>query len=85
MKGHEIPDDRLDYAKLSREAVNKYELYNLEEDPGETKNLITKDPEILERLKPILMRMILTDPMKSEKIEMDEKLRKQLRSLGYLK
>ena len=64
------------------------ELYNRIDDPKEQKNLIKKRPIIGQRLKKELADFIAltseTKPQVAEKVDIDEKLKEQLKSLGYL-
>ena len=73
--------------KLVTDPTGRYELYDLENDPGETKDLSLVQPDLLNGL-----RARLNDKLKSmpqRKIQVDEKKKKQLerllRSLGYLR
>jgi len=64
------------------------ELYNRIDDPKEQKNLIKKRPFIAQKLKKELGDFIaLTSegkPQVAEKVRIDEELKEQLKSLGYL-
>lgn len=40
----------------------RYELYNLDEDPGETRNLAADEPEVLARLQDIMVRSHVRNP-----------------------
>jgi arylsulfatase A-like enzyme len=62
-------------------------LYNLKEDPKETKNVVNEEPEIAENLKLKLSRWMskawekLSEP---EKAEISEEMKEKLKALGYL-
>jgi arylsulfatase A-like enzyme/Flp pilus assembly protein TadD len=65
----------------------KPELYDLEQDPGETRNVIEHHPEEHRRLAQQLDAITRTPDGKPEKIEtatMDQRTMDQLKSLGYL-
>ena len=60
-----------------------YELYNLKDDPKETKNLFAKKPEIASMLKEELFKLM----KESEEVEitdLTEKSKKLLKKLGYI-
>lgn len=59
-----------------------YELYNLKDDPKETKNLVNKEPEIADKLKGELFKWMGTP--EEEKIELTEKSKRLLKKLGYM-
>ncbi|UCG52094.1 MAG: sulfatase-like hydrolase/transferase [Candidatus Latescibacterota bacterium] len=68
------------------------ELYNLTNDPGELQNLIDAEPETVRRLEGHLAlevaNMFVPPPLEEGEdanIEYEEKLREQLRALGYIK
>ena len=60
-----------------------FELYNLKEDPKETKNLIEKKPEIAGKLKEELFKW-MKDTDSTEEINLTEKSKETLRKLGYM-
>jgi choline-sulfatase len=65
----------------------KFELYNLKEDPVETQNIIDTHPNIKEKMMPIILeirKLIRQKSAKTGKKAIDEEVRKQLESLGYL-
>jgi len=70
---------------------SEYELYNLQEDPHELKNLYTAEPQIANKLRKVLKDW--SEPWVDTAysaagitgIEVDQKTIEQLRSLGYLK
>lgn len=67
------------------------ELYNLFMDPYEKINIISKEPELVDKMKIVLLNQInnnLTISTKnslSKKIELDKKTKEHLKSLGYIK
>ena len=75
----------------SEDAKNRkdvsYELYNLREDPGEIKNLITEEEEVYEELRILLKEYLKTKrfdvhPLRDD-AQTNEEI-KTLRSLGYM-
>ena len=79
-----------DWSYIVSERSGREELYNLVNDPGETENLVDREPEIVElgrrhvqqamaewRKHPYLA-------LKLEEIEMPEEQMENLRSLGYI-
>jgi choline-sulfatase len=65
----------------------KFELYNLKEDPIETQNIIDTHPKVKEKMMPIILeiqKLIRQKSAKTGKKAIDEEVRKQLESLGYL-
>ncbi len=61
------------------------ELYDLENDPVERRNLAGERLEIVERLRPLLERWVRENPLERRAAdELDEELERTLRSLGYL-
>ena len=63
------------------------ELYDLEEDPGETWNLIDERPEVAAPLKKQLLRWIAAGGSGSgapEAVRVEPQAEEQLRSLGYI-
>ena len=63
-------------------------LYNLEDDPAETRNLITQHPERAAEMERQLMRVIArykTEQVRDvPKVVEDDRLRKNLEALGYI-
>lgn len=73
--------------KLIRSSTGEEELYDLESDPGETMNLIDREPEIGSAMRAILeaWRQSLTESAGDEGRErIDEGLKENLRGLGYV-
>jgi arylsulfatase A-like enzyme len=71
---------------------NPMALYDLETDPGESKNLLHELPEEAERLQRALhglwsaprFDVLVDDEETTEQLEMEEETRRQLKALGYL-
>jgi arylsulfatase A-like enzyme len=64
-----------------------FELYDLQKDPGETRNVIGEQPKVAEALKKQLDRWIVESGAPSEapaEVSLDRDTEEQLRSLGYL-
>ena len=64
-----------------------YELYNLEDDPNEAKNLINGQKEIAESLKQKLLSWAQKRPIEEKQVfteKEEEKVKERLRRLGYL-
>lgn len=66
-------------------ATTKPELYDLEKDPGETKNLVADDPEVAKALRDQLIRRYneMTPKSAAADLENDPAARKAMESLGY--
>ena len=62
------------------------QLFNIDDDPYETQDLIKKEPVIAEKLRSALKRIedALVPAGAVESIEMDEDIREKLEALGYL-
>jgi arylsulfatase A-like enzyme len=79
--------------KLDRALMtgSEYELYNLQEDPGELNNLYASKPQVAARLSRTLKEWSQPWVETAYKVPgttgigVDEKTLEQLRSLGYLK
>jgi arylsulfatase A-like enzyme len=64
------------------------ELYDLQNDPGERKNLANDDPETAERMRNEILRWAeITRRATSEQtgVKIDDKSVEKLRSLGYIR
>lgn len=68
-----------------------FELYDIEEDPGETRNLADAHPKVVERLKKKLFEWMSMDVKeKAQRADgmqptaIDEATRENLRALGYI-
>ena len=72
---------------------NPFALFDLETDPGETRNLVGQDHEAERRLQTALQKLWSTPAFEVEvqqsdgqeqQQEMDEETRRQLKALGYI-
>lgn len=64
----------------------EFELYNLEEDPGETNNVIEREPEVAAKLKKALSAWLVGQGRQEFKEEkLDKKTRDILESLHYIR
>jgi hypothetical protein len=61
-----------------------YELYNLKEDPGEQKNLVSSDNEMLESLKKQLDAAFSNATQQEVEVVLREEVKEQLKALGYV-
>ena len=76
---------------VTGEVGNAFALFDLEADPGETRNLVDELPEVAERLFRVSnawfredFEVLIDRDAEGEEREMDEKTREQLEALGYL-
>jgi arylsulfatase A-like enzyme len=73
--------------KLIHSSDSKHELYDLDADPREERNLYSDRPDVVERLA-IALHELLTarpDPVPESELDpLDDDLRRQLKALGYL-
>lgn len=70
--------------------ISAEELYNLQEDPSESDNLILQEPELAQDLRKKLGALVKANEMLSKshlvkREKLDEKTIEQLKSLGYIK
>lgn len=81
-----VSTDRYKLILIPRDPVALWELYDLEADPGETKNIVAERPDVASGLKTTLMGLLATDPMREDREEppIPKDLQEQLRSLGYV-
>ncbi len=63
--------------------TGQVELYNLRIDPAEMINIAATSPEIVERLKSLLLAENAST-LETEEVPVDEEVEKRLRSLGYV-
>jgi len=72
--------------KYFREGDGAEELYDLKEDPRETRNLIEARPEDVKRLRALMDELRKERSAGGELVvpELDEDTRKKLESLGYI-
>jgi hypothetical protein len=73
-----------------RNALLEYQLYDLIEDPGETNNLITSNPEDAERLEYVLFSKYLRPVNNIHELDveiqsLDERTLENLKALGYIR
>ena len=61
----------------------KEELYNLEKDPDESKNIIVEFPEKAKELKSLLTAELKARPINKRISTFDDEMKKRLRELGY--
>lgn len=65
--------------------AKKWVLYDLENDPGENKNLVTEEPEVLERMQALLVDTdAFTVGVVGEQINLSAEDVEKLRGLGYV-
>jgi len=74
-----IRDGRYKYIRAPRP-----ELYDLREDPGETRNLARRRPELAEEMDGILEERLAGAEAVAPDVELDEEDRRRLESLGYV-
>jgi arylsulfatase len=79
-------DDRFKLILIPDVPEPQWELYDLVNDPGETKNLVAEKPQEADRLRKMLMAIVAKDPMRDDREEpaLPEGLEEDLRSLGYV-
>jgi arylsulfatase A-like enzyme len=73
--------------KLIHSSDGQHELYDLEQDPSEQRNLIDERREIADRLALALAELDAADPsgpLEPDTTPLDEELRKRLEALGYV-
>ena len=72
--------------KLIWSSNQNLELFHITNDPGETKNLIEKEPELAQEMKNNLMNWYNnfdSEAPKEEKLNLDTDVENQLKALGY--
>lgn len=76
----------ISYFFSSPPKLEEIEVYDLEKDPGEKKNLAYEKPDLAERLSKFMMiHYKQRRKGRSKEVKIDEEIRKQLRALGYIK
>ncbi len=81
-----VRDERYKLIDIPKDPEPVWELYDLKEDPGETRNLIEALPAEVEHLRRVLLPILAADPGRDDRDEppLPEGLDEQLRSLGYV-
>jgi len=86
-----VRTDRWKLIQIPRAEGDLYELYDLLDDPGETKNLFADLPGEAAKLQPLLKAWMAGDPLgQSESSgeegldELDPSALEQLKTLGYI-
>jgi arylsulfatase A-like enzyme len=81
-----VRDERYKLIEIPKDPAPIWELYDLKEDPGETRNRIEDLPAEVERLRRVLLPILAADPGRDDRDEppLPEGLDEQLRSLGYV-
>lgn len=74
---------------LPRPTVPREELYNIDQDPGETENLTGSHPEILEEMQGLSRNHAVNmkaaaDEITQESAQVDERVMSKLQALGYV-
>ena len=79
-------DERYKLILIPKDPEPVWELYDLAEDPGETKNVLATRAAEADRLKRLLTAILERDPLRADRAEppLPEGLEEQLRSLGYV-
>ncbi len=79
-----------EWSYIASEALGREELYNLGADPGETDNLVDREPEIVELARRHVLQAIAECAqhpylaINIDEIEMPDEQKERLRSLGYI-
>jgi len=81
-----VRTDRYKLILIPREPGALWELYDLEADPGETKNIVAERPDVAAGLRSTLLGLLGSDPLRADREEppLPKDLEEQLRSLGYV-
>lgn len=65
--------------------IGAEELYDIQNDPGETSNLAEQFPEIARDLRAQILQWVSTNKKTHKEIELTEEAKERLRALGYMK
>jgi arylsulfatase A-like enzyme len=86
-----VRTDRWKLIQIPQEEGDRYELYDLHDDPGETRNLFAELEGEAAKLKPLLDAWLARDPLKDSEStgeegleELDPSALEQLKTLGYI-
>jgi hypothetical protein len=86
-----VRNDRWKLIQIPREGGDLYELYNLVDDPGETRNLYAELAGEAAKLEPFLEAWLSNDPLRDSDSsgeeglsELDPSALEQLKTLGYV-
>lgn len=67
-----------------RTKLTSEELYDLRADPREAANVITREPEVANQMRSRLLSYLALERQPARRVELDERSRERLRSLGYM-
>ncbi len=81
-----LRDGRFKIILIPRDPEPVWEMYDLEADPGETTNIVARDPADAARLKEALLAIVADDPGRADRdaTPVPDDLQDRLRSLGYV-
>ncbi len=65
--------------------IDTEELYDVENDPAETRNLAGENPEIVRDLRAQLLQWVQTNKRVHKEVQLTEEATERLRALGYIK
>ena len=86
ISNEEFPPEFLSYFQIPPPEVEKLEIYNLENDYAETRNVVNQNPnlarELVDFFKINYIESLKVIPQKSE---INKEVQEQLRALGYIK
>ena len=91
-KGYAVSDggswwkiQNLEWSLIYHLDKKKYELYDLQSDPGELYNIADQHSDIVEKLTTQIKKEIKSSITKVRKVELDAKTIERLKTLGYIK